>query len=70
MINRYDYEFESFEEYFGDVKSVKEKIENCPKCGSKLAMSHFSDVGNMLVQETARCTQCDFGQRKVIHVIN
>lgn len=70
MINRYDYEFEYFEKYFGDADKVKKEIETCPSCGSKLLMTHFADSGNMLVQETARCNNCDYGQRKVLHVIN
>lgn len=70
MINRYDYEFEFQEKYFGSPDDVKKKIENCPECGEKMIISHFSDSGNMLVQETARCHHCDFGQRKIIHIIN
>lgn len=70
MINRYDYDFEFLEKYFGTPDDVKRKIENCPSCGEKMILTHFSDSGNMLVQETARCQCCDFGQRKVIHIIN
>lgn len=70
MFNRFDYEFEYFEKYHGDADQVKEKIENCPDCGAKMVMTHFADSGNMLVQETSRCNECDFGQRKVIHIIN
>lgn len=65
-----DYEFEHFEKYFGGPDQVKKTIENCPKCGSKLSLSHFPDSGNLIVQETARCLACDFGQRKTIHVLN
>ncbi len=65
-----DFEFEHFEKYFGNIEQVKKIIENCPKCGAKMSLSHFPDSGNLLVQETARCVQCDFGQRKVIHILN
>ena len=65
-----DYEFETFEKYYGDFDQVKKTIENCPKCGAKLSVSHYPDSGNLLVQETSRCLSCDFGQRKVIHILN
>ena len=65
-----DYEFEAFERYFGNADNVKECIENCPNCGNKFSFSHFPDSGNLIVQETARCLACDFGQRKIIHVLN
>ena len=70
MINRFDYEFVCYERFYGDAQDVKDKIETCPSCNEKLVLTHFSDTGNMLVQETARCTHCDFGQRKIIHSIN
>jgi len=65
-----DYEFEQLEKYHGDADTVKKVIENCPKCGAKLVITHYPDSGNLIVQETSRCLDCDFGQRKVIHVLN
>ena len=64
------FEFERYEKYVGGPDAVKKAIEDCPKCGSKLVLSHFSDSGNLLVHETARCFECDFGGRKVIHALN
>ena len=68
--NSKDYEFEHFEKYFGDSSQVVKIIENCPKCGGKLVLTHLSDNGALLMQETARCHACDYGQRKIIHVVN
>lgn len=65
-----DFKFESFEEYFGDVKQVKKIINECKICGSKLVLSHLSDYKNLIMQESARCPDCGQGNRKVIHIIN
>ena len=65
-----DYQFESLERYHGGIDDVKKTIEDCPKCQSKMVLSHYSDNGNLILHETARCIECDFGQRKVIHVLN
>ncbi len=67
---RKDFEFECFEKYYGSADEVKTMIEDCPRCGAKMAFSHYPDSGNLVVQETARCLYCDFGQRKLIHQLN
>lgn len=64
------YEFECLEIYYGGVKEVKRAIEDCPCCGEKLALSHFSDAGALLIHETARCPMCDYEGRKIIHSMN
>ena len=68
--NNKDYEFEALERYFGDKDQVKKIIENCPCCNAKFVMTHVPDSGSLIVEETARCLDCDFGQRKVIHSLN
>ena len=70
MFKRFDYEFEYYEKYYGNQQQVREKVENCPKCGEKMIMTHFCDTGNLLVEETVHCNSCDFGQRKIIHILN
>jgi hypothetical protein len=65
-----DYNFERFEEYFGDCKQVKRIIEECRYCGSKLVHSHLSDYKNLIIQETSRCPECGNGRKKVIHILN
>ena len=64
-----DYEFEYYEKYYGGVKEVKNKMENCPKCGSKLFITHNSDRRSLLTKEIARCSDCDYGQRKILHTL-
>jgi len=64
------YEFEYLEKYYGDIHFVKKTIENCPSCNSKLVLSHNADSGSLLVHETARCFDCDYGGRKLIHIMN
>ena len=70
MSSSKDYEFEAFEKYYGDETTVKKTIENCPCCGSKFAITHYPDSGNLIVQETFRCLDCDFGQKKIIDILN
>ena len=70
MLNRFDYEFEYYEKYYGDREQVKRTMEDCPQCCSKMVTTYFCDNGNLLVQEATRCNNCDFGQRKVIHSLN
>lgn len=65
-----DFQFEFFEEYYGDRRQVKKIIDECKICGTKLVMSHLSDYKNLIVQETARCPECGGGNRKLIHIIN
>lgn len=65
-----DFEFEHLEKYWGGPKEVKDKMENCPKCGTKMNVSHRTDNVNLLLQETSRCLDCDFGQRKIIYIVN
>lgn len=65
-----EYEFEYIEKYVGGVNEVKRTIEDCPKCGFKLFFTHSPDHGNLIVKETASCTNCDYGQRKLIHGLN
>ena len=64
------YEFEEYEKYYGDSVQVKKIIEDCPCCGSKFVMTHVPDAGSLIVEETSRCLDCDFGQKKVIHILN
>ncbi|PIP89361.1 MAG: hypothetical protein COW01_04260 [Bdellovibrionales bacterium CG12_big_fil_rev_8_21_14_0_65_38_15] len=68
--NSESYEFEYFEKYFGDAASVTRTIEDCPCCQSKLILSHSADSGSLLVHESARCFDCDFDGRKLIHIMN
>ena len=70
MSSSKDYEFEYYERYFGSPGNVKKIMEDCPCCGSKMVISHQSDNGTLLLHETSRCSECDYGGRKLIHVIN
>lgn len=70
MSSQKDYEFECYERFYGAPAQVKAIMENCPCCGTKMVFSHYSDNGSLLLHETARCGECDFGGRKLIHLIN
>ena len=65
-----DYEIEYYEKYFGDADQVTKIVDTCPKCGSKFFFTHQTDRGNGVVKETASCTQCDYGQRRLLSVLN
>ena len=39
-------------------------IEDCPSCGSKFVMTHSPDAGSLIIEETSRCLDCDFGQKR------
>ena len=65
-----DFEFEKFEEYFGDAKQVRKIMNHCTACGGKLIHSHLSDYKNLVVQEHKRCPECGNTNKKKIHIIN
>lgn len=65
-----EFELEYYEKYYGGSDKVKDEVENCPHCGSKFFFTHSCDYGNLVVKETATCTQCNFGQRKIISSLN
>ena len=65
-----NYEFECLEKYHGGINDVKKQIDLCKCCGKKLNVSHLPDYRNLLIQETALCTDCGEGGRKIIHVLN
>ncbi|MCK5073738.1 MAG: hypothetical protein KAQ98_09960 [Bacteriovoracaceae bacterium] len=65
-----NFKFETYEEYYGDIKQVKELIDVCEICGNKLLMSHSADYTNLLVQESATCPECGNKNRKMIHVLH
>jgi C4-type Zn-finger protein len=70
MNSKNDYQFEAYERYHGGIDEVKKTIEDCPQCQAKMVLSHYSDSGNLILHETARCIECDYGQRKIIHSLN
>ncbi len=65
-----DYEVEYYERYFGGVEQVKRINEECPACSENFFFTHQVDYENLLIQETATCPNCDFGQRKIISLVN
>ena len=69
MTNSENYKFEQFEEYYGNVRQVKEIIDRCKICGSDVVHSHISDYSHMLIQESSRCPDCGCDQNKKVHVI-
>lgn len=61
---------EKFEKYYGTVSEVIRQIENCPKCGAKLIMTHLSDLDNLYVHEEVKCMECNYGTHETLHVLN
>lgn len=70
MDRKSDYELESYEKYFGDVERVKRINEECPLCHKKFFFTHSMDHENFFMRETAICSHCDFGRRKIISCVN
>lgn len=70
MAAELDYQFEKFEEYYGDIKQVRKIIDVCKICGAKLVLSHMTDYKNLIVQESANCPECGNGKKKMIHILN
>ncbi|MDD0853781.1 hypothetical protein HBN50_11780 [Halobacteriovorax sp. GB3] len=64
------YEIETYEGYKIEVDEVIKQIEDCPKCGAKLILTHYSDAKNMMMQETSKCLECDYGSRDVLHILS
>ncbi|OFZ24952.1 MAG: hypothetical protein A2381_12815 [Bdellovibrionales bacterium RIFOXYB1_FULL_37_110] len=65
-----DYKFETYEEFYGDIKQVQQLIDACQICGSRLMINHLTDYTNLLVQESAICPECGNKNRKKVHVLN
>jgi len=65
-----NYEFECLEKYHGNYEEVTKTIEDCPSCGKKLIITHWADAATLVMEESAKCVECDFGQRKTLHAMN
>ena len=65
-----DYEFEKYERFIGYAEEVISTIENCPSCGAKFVMTHYSDTYTLLMKETSKCVECDYGARKIYYALN
>jgi ribosomal protein S27AE len=61
---------EKFERYYGSVDEVIKQIEDCPKCGAKLTMTHLADHDNMYIHEEVRCMECSFETEETLHILN
>lgn len=66
----FDFQFERYEEYYGDAAEVKKMLEECPTCGTRMIHSHISDYKNLIIQETSKCPECGTSPRKYIHTLN
>ncbi|WP_127714636.1 hypothetical protein [Halobacteriovorax sp. HLS] len=63
-------ELECFEKYHGDSEQVTKTIEDCPKCGKKMIITHWADTSTLVMEESAKCIECDYGSRKTLHSLN
>lgn len=64
------YEFEHYEKYVGDAEDVIGIMEDCPACGVKMVLTHYSDAPKLVLHETAKCLECDYGQRRTLYILN
>ena len=65
-----DYEFESYERFYGPSEEVISIMEDCPQCGAKFVVTHYSDTFTLLLKETSKCVECDYGAKKVYYALN
>jgi len=65
-----EYEFETYEGYFGSAEDVRRSIDECEECGSKLVFTHLPDYKNLYMQENCRCLECGHVHKKTIHIMN
>ena len=70
MIDDKDFEFETFEEYFGDTHQVDKIINECDVCRTKLAFTHQSNYQELIIKEARICPRCGHRHIKSVHVIN
>jgi hypothetical protein len=61
--------FEDFSDYIGDASLVLKKHLLCSMCGAHLNFSHITDYQHGLLQETARCPDCNIRTRTRLHKI-
>lgn len=66
----FEFEFEKFEDYFGEAEEVKKNIDTCTHCGAKVSFGHITDYSNMLLKESINCPECGATKSKKIHIIN
>lgn len=65
-----DYVFESYERFHGKSEDVISTMEDCPQCGAKFVVTHYSDTFTLLMKETCKCVECDFGSNKVFYALS
>ena len=59
--------YEEYRDCFGEPMAVMRRLLLCGYCGGHLHFSHFMDFRQNIVQETARCPDCDLRVRNRIH---
>jgi DNA-directed RNA polymerase subunit RPC12/RpoP len=53
--------------FVGTADEVKEQMEICQACGSRLILKHFSDFTNLVMQEKAKCMECGTRVRNALY---
>lgn len=59
--------FEEYHECYGEPLEVMRRLLLCHHCGGHLHFNHLTNFKQNLVQETARCPDCDLRVRNRIH---
>ncbi len=54
-------------QYFGTSQAVVDRYTHCNLCGATLHFTHVTDFSRNLAHETARCPECGFKARRVVH---
>lgn len=60
-------ETEACPSYFGSAQDLVDRYTHCALCGSHLHFTHLTDFSRNLTQESAKCPECGFKARRVIH---
>lgn len=58
---------EEFSQFFGTAQEVVARYTHCGLCGANLHFTHITDFAKNLTQESARCPECAFKVRRIIH---
>lgn len=54
-------------QFFGKTPDIVARYTHCGMCGANLHFTHITDFSKNLTQETARCPECGFKARRLIH---
>jgi len=51
----------------GSVREILARLNKCPACTSNLHFKHITDFGSNTTRELARCPECEYRSKDVLH---